>query len=116
ILLWTISAALAGFIFGFDIVVISGAEQKIQRLWGLSDWNQGLAISAALWGTVFGALIGGIPTDRFGRRPTLIAIALLYLVSALGSGLAPNFPLFTLARFIGGIGVGISTIAVPLYL
>ncbi len=113
---WSLTSALAGFLFGFDTVVISGAEQKIQTLWSLSATLHGIAIASALYGTVLGALIGGWPTDRFGRRPTLIAIGLLYFVSALWSGLATDVNAFIIARFLGGLGVGISTVAAPLYI
>lgn len=109
-------AAMGGFLFGFDTVVISGAEQKIQSLWQLSDKAHGLAMSAALWGTVLGALLGGWPTDRFGRKPTLFVVGLMYLVSAIWSGLATGVTSFFMARFLGGLGVGISTIAAPLYI
>ena len=81
-------AALAGFLFGFDTVVISGAEQHIQAIWVLSNWQHGLAVSIALWGTVTGSLLGAWPADRFGRRATLLWIGILYLVSALWSALA----------------------------
>ena len=109
-------ASLAGFLFGFDTVVISGAEQTIQSIWGLSSTLHGLAISIALWGTVFGAMIGGMPAEKFGRRKTLLGIGLLYLLSAVGSAFAPEVYSFMLMRFIGGVGVGISTIAAPLYI
>lgn len=112
----SIVAALSGFLFGFDTVVISGAEQKIQELWELSDTLHGLAISAALWGTVLGSLIGAWPTDRYGRKPTLLVIGVLYFVSAVWSGLATDVFSFFIARFIGGVGVGIATIAGPLYI
>lgn len=111
-----ITAALGGFIFGFDTVVISGAEQRIQELWGLSSGMHGLATSAALWGTVLGALGGGWPTDRWGRRGTLIWIGILYLISALWSALATDVYSFMAARFLGGLGIGISTVASPLYI
>ena len=114
--LWSITAALAGFLFGFDTVVISGAEQTIQKLWGLSPALHGLAMSAALWGTVLGSLIGSWPTDRFGRKPTLLWIGILYLASAVWSGLATDPFSFMIARFIGGLGVGISTVAAPLFI
>jgi sugar porter (SP) family MFS transporter len=113
----TFAAALAGFLFGFDTIVISGADQPIQNLWNLSDLFHGAFImSMALWGTVLGALFGGIPCDRFGRRKTLFWIGILYLLSALGSALAPNPYLFSAARFIGGLGVGASSVAVPVYI
>ena len=114
--LWAITAALAGFLFGFDTVVISGAEQTIQDLWGLSASVHGLAMSAALWGTVLGSLIGSWPTDKLGRKRTLLSIGVLYFVSAVWSGLATDVYSFIIARFIGGLGVGISTVAAPLFI
>lgn len=116
LILWSITAALAGFLFGFDTVVISGAEQTIQKLWGLSSALHGLAMSAALWGTVLGSLIGAWPTDRYGRKATLLWIGALYFVSAVWSGLATDVCSFIIARFIGGVGVGISTVAAPLFI
>ena len=113
---WSLTSALAGFLFGFDTVVISGAEQTIQQLWGLSDLMHGAAMGAALYGTVIGALVGGWPTERFGRKKTLIWIGLLYFVSAIGSAYAPDVYWFIFARFLGGLGVGISTVAAPLYI
>ena len=113
----TFAAALAGFLFGFDTIVISGAEQSIQELWDLSDLFHGTFItSMALWGTVIGALFGGVPCDRFGRRRTLFWIGIFYLLSALGSALAPNPYLFSASRLIGGLGVGASSVAVPVYI
>mgnify|MGYP000597846838 CR=1 FL=1 len=113
----TFAAALAGFLFGFDTIVISGADQPIQELWNLSDLFHGTFImSMALWGTVIGALFGGIPCDRFGRRRTLFWIGILYLLSALGSALAPSPYIFSASRFIGGLGVGASSVAVPVYI
>ncbi len=113
---WSSTAALAGFLFGFDTVVISGAEKTIQNLWALDNAMHGLAIGMALWGTVLGSLIGGWPTDRFGRKNTLISIGALYFVSAVWSGLATDVYSFMVARFIGGLGVGISTVTAPLYI
>lgn len=113
---WSLTSALAGFLFGFDTVVISGAEQTIQHLWGLTPGMHGIAMGAALYGTVLGSLTGSWPADRFGRRPTLLAIGLLFLVSAIGSALAANVAVFIVARLIGGIGIGISTVAAPLYI
>lgn len=114
--LWSLTSALAGFLFGFDTVVISGAEKTIQSLWNLSSGMHGFAIGIALWGTVVGSLIGGWPTDRFGRKKTLIFIGFLYVVTALGCAFAPNVYTFMVARFIGGVGIGMSTIAAPLYI
>ncbi len=112
-----ITVALAGFLFGFDTIVISGADQPIQKLWNTGDWFHGIFImSMALWGTVLGALLGGIPCDRFGRKTTLFWIGILYLVSALGSGLATNPYMFSFFRFIGGLGVGASSVAAPIYI
>ena len=116
IILWAIVSALAGFLFGFDTVVISGAEQKIQALWGLSPGLHGFAIGSALYGTVLGALFGGWPTDFFGRKKTLLCIGVLYIISALGCAFANGVAMFILARVIGGIGIGISTVAAPLYI
>ncbi|PQO46108.1 sugar porter family MFS transporter [Blastopirellula marina] len=116
LILWSVTAAMAGFLFGFDTVVISGAESTIQELWQLQDLTHGVAMSAALWGTVLGSMIGGIPTDAFGRRKTLLWIGVLYFVSAIWSGLATDPYSFMVARFIGGLGVGISTVTAPLYI
>ena len=113
---WSLTSALAGFLFGFDTVVISGAEKTIQSLWGLSPAMHGVAMAAALYGTVLGSLLGGWPTDRFGRRATLLWIGILYLVSAIWSGLATDVYSFIAARLIGGVGIGISTVAAPLYI
>ena len=116
-----IVSSLAGFLFGFDTIVISGADIPIQQLWQTSDFFHGFFImSMALWGTVIGALLGSIPTDKYGRRITLFWIGISYLVSALvsalGSALAPGPYLFSFFRFLGGMGVGASAVAVPIYL
>ncbi len=116
IFFWSITSALAGFLFGFDTVVISGAEQTIQKLWNLSPGLHGMAMAAALYGTVLGSVLGGVPTDRLGRKATLAFVGLLYIVSAVGSGFAWNVSSFVVARFIGGLGIGISTVAAPLYI
>ncbi|QEL18020.1 sugar porter family MFS transporter [Limnoglobus roseus] len=116
ILFWSITSALAGFLFGFDTVVISGAEKRIQSLWNLSPEMHGFAIASALYGTVFGSLFGGWPTDRFGRKPTLIGVGLLYIVSAVGCGLAWDVYSLIAFRLLGGIGIGVSTVAAPLYI
>ncbi len=114
---WVITVALAGFLFGFDTIVISGADLPIQKLWNTGEWFHGTFImSMALWGTVVGALFAGIPCDKFGRKKTLFWIGILYLISALGSGLAPDAYSFSFFRFIGGLGVGASSIAAPIYI
>ena len=113
---WAITSALAGFLFGFDTVVISGAEQRIQSLWGLSPGMHGFAMASALYGTVIGALLGGWPADRIGRKGTLLGIGVLYVISAVGSGCAGNVYAFIAARFIGGLGIGASTVTAPLYI
>ena len=117
ILVWSITAALAGFLFGFDTVVISGADKKLQILWESSDSFHGwIVMSSALWGTVIGALFGGIPTNKLGRKKTLLWIGVFYTVSALGSALVNDPFTFAFFRFIGGLGVGVSTIAAPAYI
>ena len=114
---WSLTVALAGFLFGFDTVVISGANAPIKELWQTSAWFHGVFImSMALWGTVLGSLAGGIPTKRIGRKKTLIWVGVLYLVSALGSGLATDPYMFSFFRFLGGVGVGASTVAAPTYI
>jgi MFS transporter, SP family, xylose:H+ symportor len=113
----TATAALSGFLFGFDTVVISGANQPIKEIWDMSPLFHGIFImSMALWGTVFGAIFGGVPTDRLGRKKTLLLIGVLYFISAVWSGLATDPYTFSLARFIGGIGVGASSVTAPAYL
>jgi MFS transporter, SP family, arabinose:H+ symporter len=116
IVVWSLVSSLSGFLFGFDTVVISGAERTIQELWGLSPWLHGVAMAAALYGTVIGSLGGGWPTDRLGRKPTLFWIGVLYFVSAVWSGLAHDVWALIAARFIGGLGVGVSTVVAPLYI
>lgn len=116
LVLWSITVALAGFLFGFDTVVISGADQKLQALWNSTDAFHGLVVmSMALWGTVIGAVFGGYPVNRIGRKKTLVWIGVFYLVSALGSALANGPLVFAAFRFLGGLGVGASTIAAPAY-
>ena len=116
IFFWSLTSALAGFLFGFDTVVISGAEKTIQSLWGLSPGLHGFAMASALYGTVVGSLFGGWPADRFGRKLTLLWIGILYIVGAVGSAFAQNVAIFSAARFIGGLGIGISTVVAPMYI
>ncbi len=116
VLFLSLVVALGGFLFGFDTAVISGAERDIQELWKLSDWTHGMAVAIALYGTVIGALFGGIPASKYGRKPALIWIGILYLISALGSALAPEIVSFMFFRFIGGLGVGASSVVAPMYI
>ena len=114
---WSLTAALAGFLFGFDTVVISGADQKLQELWNSTDIFHGSVVMAmALWGTVVGAIFGGIPTRKIGRKKTLLWIGIFYTLSAIGSALANDPFTFAAFRFLGGVGVGISGIAAPAYI
>lgn len=113
----SIVVALGGFLFGFDTVVISGADKQLQALWQSSDLFHGLVVmSTALWGTVLGAFTGSIPTNKLGRKKTLIFIGILFFISAIGSALVSDPYLFAIFRFIGGIGIGISTIVSPSYI
>ena len=114
---WSIVAALAGFIFGFDTVVISGANLPIKALWHTSPLFHGFFImSMALWGTLFGSVFGGLPTEKYGRKKVLFWIGILFAVSAFGSALAQDPYTFSFFRFIGGIGIGVSSVAAPTYI
>ena len=115
--MWSLIASLAGFLFGFDTVVISGADKKLQLLWNSSDAFHGTVVMGmALWGTVIGAIFGGIPTNKIGRKKTLLFIGILFFFSAIGSAFANDPLVFAAFRFIGGLGVGASTIAAPAYI
>ncbi|MGE5108672.1 MAG: sugar porter family MFS transporter [Sphingobacteriales bacterium] len=117
LLRYSIVAALAGFIFGFDTVVISGANLPIKELWHTTPLFHGFFImSMALWGTVLGAMFGGIPTEKYGRKKVLFWIGVLFAVSALGSALAQDPYTFSIFRFIGGIGIGVSSVVAPTYI
>jgi sugar porter (SP) family MFS transporter len=114
---WILVAALSGFLFGFDTVVISGANLPIKELWSTSPFFHGFFImSMALWGTVLGALFGAYPTNKLGRKKTLSWVGFFFLISALGSALAMDAFTFSFFRFIGGIAVGVSSIAAPIYI
>jgi sugar porter (SP) family MFS transporter len=116
IIFWSLTVALAGFLFGFDTVVISGADLPLQELWNRGEVFHGFVVMAsALWGTVIGAIFGGIPTDKLGRKKTLFWIGVFYTISALGSAMATDPWIFAFFRFLGGLGVGASTIAAPAY-
>ena len=113
---WSMVVALGGFLFGFDTAVISGAEKSIQQFWSLSVFQHGLTISIALIGTVVGSLLGSKPSDAFGRKYTLAFVAIAYLLSSLGTALADNWYLFLAFRFLGGLGVGTSSVTAPIYI
>lgn len=114
---WSIVAALAGFIFGFDTVVISGANLPIKELWHTSPLFHGFFImSMALWGTLFGSIFGGIPTEKFGRKKVLFWIGILFAVSAFGSAFAQDPYTFSFFRFMGGVGIGVSSVVAPTYI
>ena len=116
--LWFLAlvAAMGGFLFGYDTAVINGGEQQIQNAWGLSSFMHGLVMSSALWGTVVGALLGGRFTDAIGRKKALLCIGAFYFVSAVWSAIAASPVSLMAARFLGGLGVGISSIAAPVYI
>lgn len=117
IILSSLVGALAGFLFGFDVVVISGADKKLQLLWHSSDSFHGIVVMGmALWGTVAGAIFGGIPTNRIGRKRTLLFIGILYAAGAIGTAFSNDPYVFALFRFLGGLGVGASTVAAPTYI
>ena len=116
LLLWSLTVALGGFLFGLDVAVISGAEQTIQKLWNLSGAMHGVAISIALYGTVFGAAFGGYFADALGRKKSLFWVGLFFFVSAVGSALAQGVYTFMLFRLIGGFSIGASSVISPLYI
>lgn len=109
-------AALGGLLFGFETAVISGAEKTIQQLWSLSSGWLGFTVASSLIGTVVGSLIAGTPAQKYGRKKVLSAIAILYLLSAIGCAVTPIWFLFITFRFIGGIAVGASSVVGPMYI
>jgi SP family xylose:H+ symportor-like MFS transporter len=109
-------AALGGFLFGFDTAVISGTTDRLKEIFDLSSFALGFTVASAIIGTVIGAIFAGKPADKFGRRNTLFILALLYLISALGSALAWDWYSFLTFRLIGGLGVGASSVVAPMYI
>ena len=116
LVLWSITVGLGGLLFGLDVAVISGAEQAIQKLWGLSDLMHGTAIAMALYGTAVGAALGNIPANKIGRKKTLLWIGLLFFITSLGAALSPGVYLFMVFRFIGGLAIGASSVVAPVYI
>ena len=116
LILWSITVALGGFLFGMDVAVISGAEQVIQSLWGLSKLMHGTAIAMALYGTIVGAIVGSFPANKFGRKKTLIWIGIVFLISSVGAAIAKDVYTFMVFRFLGGFAIGASSVVAPIYI
>ena len=116
LVLWSITVALGGFLFGMDVAVISGAEQVIQQLWGLSKWMHGTAIAMALYGTILGAIIGSFPANKFGRKKTLLWIGIIFFISSVGAAIANDVYTFMVFRFLGGFAIGASSVVAPIYI
>ena len=110
-----IVAAVGGLIFGFDTAVISGANAALKVQFNLDDGGLGATVAIATVGTIIGALIGGRSADRFGRRKLLFFIGILYVLGALGTALAPSHLVLMIFRFVGGLGVGLSSVCAPIY-
>ena len=116
VIFWSITVGLGGMLFGMDMTVISGVEKTIKELWQLDDWTHGFAMATALYGTVLGAAFGGIPADKFGRKKTLFWIGLSFLISSIGAALANDVNSFMVFRFLGGLGIGASSVVAPIYI
>jgi sugar porter (SP) family MFS transporter len=112
----TVVAALGGLLFGFDTVVISGTTSGLTAAYHLSPFMKGFTVSAALWGTVLGSMLAGIPGDRLGRRDSLRWMAVLYLVSAIGCAGAWSWTALVIFRLVGGLGIGGSSVLGPMYI
>jgi SP family arabinose:H+ symporter-like MFS transporter len=112
----TAVAALGGLLFGFDTAVISGTTRSLTEVYHLSPYLLGVTVFSAILGTIFGSMLAGIPGDKFGRRDSLRVLAILYLVSSLGCAFAWNWDALVLYRFIGGLGIGGSSVLGPMYI
>ena len=109
-------AALGGLLFGLDTAVISGTTSALQERFALSDAQLGFTVASALIGTIMGSLVAGWPSDRFGRKPVLLAVAIAYVVSSLGSALAESWGVFLAFRFLGGLAIGAASVIAPIYI
>jgi len=116
LLVSAIAAALGSFLFGFDTAVISGTTETLQKLYSLSPGRLGFTVSSALIGTLFGALLVGRPSDRWGRRPVLMVLAVVFLLSAIGCGLAWNWYALLFFRWLGGLAIGGTSVVSPVYI
>lgn len=112
----TVVAALGGLLFGFDTAVIAGTTSALTAQYSLTPASLGWTVASALWGTILGAMLAGIPGDRYGRRDSLRVMAVLYVVSALGCAFAWNWYALVFFRFIGGLGIGGSSVLGPMYI
>lgn len=109
-------AALGGLLFGLDTAVISGATSALQERFALGDAQLGFTVASALIGTIVGALVAGWPSDRFGRKPVLLTVAIAYVMSSLGSALAESWGVFLAFRFLGGLAIGAASVVAPIYI
>src|SRR5580765_3100272 len=112
----SVVAALGGLLFGFDTAVISGTTRDLTELYHLTPWLLGVTVTSALVGTILGSMLAGIPGDAIGRRDSLRILAVLYLISALGCAFAWNWSALVVFRFIGGLGIGGSSVLGPMYI
>src|SRR5690349_15300107 len=109
-------AALGGFLFGFETVVISGAEQTLEKLWQLDKLTHGITVASSIFGTVVGAIVAGIPARRYGRKKSLQVISTFFIVAALGCALVTAWGGFIVFRILGGLAVGASSVIAPMYI
>lgn len=111
-------SAMGGLLFGYDWVVIGGAKPFYELFFGISNnpIMQGVAMTTALIGCLFGAMVAGAAADRYGRKPLLIMSAVLFTVSAVATGMFDDFVMFNVARFVGGIGIGVASALAPMYI
>jgi len=116
IVLSAAGAALGGLLFGFDTAVISGTTEALQARFGLTDASLGFTVASALIGTIIGSLVAGAPADRYGRRAVMLAVAIAYIVSSLGTALAERWSLLVAFRLLGGLAIGAASVVTPIYI